>query len=333
MKITLRTIAKDTGLSVSTVSRALSQSGKISPKNVKKVFESAQRLNYPIYQHAAASKFRSNFYIAVITHFHPGEFYASFFDGFARAAAGSDTHFALFNVNKDTECSQRFLDSLKRNHFDAAVLFLPGLSKNDYHAILEQAGDFPVMSTAPLATPVMDTIAFDNYSGGHLVAKHFHERGYQKIGSIQGPKTEIETHLRKNGLTDYCEQHGLDIVWSYQSDYDITSGRQAYEDFKRLRDKPEAVFTGNDALALGFMHSAQQDGLRIPGDVALAGYDDIPSCKYQNPGLTSVHTPYVDLGKNVLELLTAQLHNPDPHRQHSGSTKLVPVTLVERGST
>lgn len=333
MKITLKNIAEDTGLSISTVSRALSQNGKISPKNVKKVFESAQRLNYPIYQHAAASKFRSNFYIALVTHFYPGEFYASFFDGFSQAAAGSNIHFGMFNVCDKNDSSLRFLDSIKRNHFDAAVIFLPGLSKNDYWEIINRVGDFPIVTTAPLATPVMDTIVFDNYSGGHLVAKHFHERGYRKIGSIQGPSSEVETHLRKNGLSDYCEQNGLDIIWNFKSDYDITSGKAAYEEFKLLKHKPDAIFAGNDALALGFMHSALRDGVSIPGDVAIAGYDDIPSCQYQNPTLTSVQTPYKALGQNVLDLLTEQLHKPDSVARHSGSSKLVPVKLIERESS
>ena len=333
MKITLRTIADDTGLSVSTVSRALSQKGKISPQNVKKVFESAQRLNYPLHQHSAATKFRNNFYIALVTHCHPGEFYASFFDGFSKAAAGSNTYFAMFNVAEKKRTILHFLDSIRRNHFDAAVIFLPGLSKADYLDILASVGDFPIVTAAPLATPVMDTIVFDNYSGGHLVAKHFHERGYSKIGSIQGPSSEVETHLRKNGLTDYCEQNGLDIVWNYKSDYDIASGERSYAEFKHLDNKPDAIFAGNDALALGFMHSALRDGVRIPEDVAIAGYDDIPSCKYQNPTLTSVHTPYTDLGHSVLDLLTTQLRQPDKIARHSGSSKLVPVTLMEREST
>ncbi len=333
MKITLKDIARDTGLSVSTVSRALAKNGKISAANVKKVFESAHRLNYPIHHNSAPVEYRNSIYIAMVTHFHPGEFYASFFNGFAQAAAGTNIHFGLFNVCNKNDCSFTFIDSLKKNHFDAAVIFLPGFTKNDYKELINRVGNFPIVTAAPLATPVMDTIAFDNYSGGHLVAKHFHERGYKKIGVIQGPSSEVETHLRKNGLIDYCDQHELDIVWNYRSDYNISSGRQAYLNYKSQQTKPDAIFAGNDALALGFMHSAQRDGVSIPGDVAIAGYDDTPMCEYQNPTLTSVHTPYTDLGKNILTLLTEQLSDPDKAIRHSGSTKLIPVTLVERDST
>lgn len=333
MKITLKDIALDTGLSVSTVSRALSQNGKISAKNVKKVFESAQRLNYPMYYQEAPAELRNNIHIALITNFHPGEFYASFFNGFAEAVKDSNIHFGLYNVCEEKECCYQFIESIKKKHFDGAVIFLPGLSKTDYHEILNRVGDFPMISAAPLATPVMDTVAFDNYSGGHLVAKHFHERGYKKIGVIQGPTTEVETHLRKNGLTDYCEQHGLEIVWTYKSDYDISSGKEAYFDYKNLKNKPEAIFAGNDALALGFMHSAHREGVRIPTDVAIAGYDDTPLAAYQTPTLTSIRTPYYNLGQNIIDLLITQINQKNVAPKHSGSTKLVPVSLMVREST
>lgn len=333
MKITLKDIAIDTGLSISTVSRALAKSGKISPENVKRVFESAQRLNYPIVNNLAPFELRNSVYIALVTTFHPGEFYASFFNGFVKAAAGSNIHFGLFNVCTNKDCGFRFIESIKKNNFDAAVLFLPGLSKEDYTEILELVGDFPMISAAPIATPVMDSIVFDNYSGGHLIGKHFHERGFKKIGIIQGPSSELETHLRKNGLIDYCEQNGLELVMKYRSDYDISSGKGAYEHFKNLPDKPEAIFACNDALAIGFMHSATRDGVSIPADVAIAGYDDIPMCEYQNPTLTSIHAPYDILGKNILDHLINQLNDREHDVSHSGSTKLIPVSLVEREST
>jgi DNA-binding LacI/PurR family transcriptional regulator len=332
-KVTLKHIAADTGLSISTVSRALSQSGMISLPNVRKVLDSAHKLNYPIRHASSPNELPDILYIAIITNFHPGEFFASFFHGFAKASEKSNIRFGLFHVGTKYEKCLSFIESIKKKRFDGAVLFLPGLSKSNYHDVIRRVQDFPMISAAPLATPVMDTVAFDNYSGGHLVAKHFHQKGYKKIGIIQGPATEVETHLRKNGLVDYCDQHGLQIVWNYKTDYDISSGKLAYKSFSALSNKPDAIFAGNDALALGFMHSAQRDNLRIPEDVAIAGFDDIPLCDYQNPTLTSIHTPYEKLGKNIIDLLVEQLSLGDKNMHHSGSTKLVPVSLIERESS
>lgn len=333
MKITLKDIAEDTGLSISTVSRVLNKSGKISPKNEIRVFESAKRLNYPLNSGSSFNAEKTEIFIAVITHVHPGDFYSSFFNGFTKAALGTNVNFGLYNFSPEKEDGFKFIKSLHKNNFDAAVLFIPRLTKSDYQYLLKHSDNFPMVSAAPLATPIMDTISFDNYSGGHLVAKHFHEKGYKKIGVIQGPSTEIETYLRKNGLVDYCEQAGIEIVWNHKTDYHVSSGSKAFDEFILLENKPDAIFASNDALAMGFMHAAKNVGLNIPEDVAIAGYDDLMMCEYQNPTLTSVHTPYVELGKSILDHITDQINSTSNIIKHSGTTKLIPVKLMERLSS
>ncbi|MGF1669150.1 MAG: LacI family DNA-binding transcriptional regulator, partial [Balneolaceae bacterium] len=242
MKITLKDIAEDTGLSISTVSRALSQKGSTSTENRRKVFKSARRLNYPFNNISTPLSLRDNIYIALITQFHPGEFYASFFNGFDLAAKNTNIHFGLFNVANKKKSDLDIIMSISQGVFDAAVIFLPAFTEDDYIEALRRIGDdFPMISCAPIATPVMDTVAFDNYRGGHLVAKHFHERGYKKIGIIQGPTLKVEAQLRKNGLTDYCENNGLDVVWSFGTNYDLEEGQAAYENYKTLPIKPEAI--------------------------------------------------------------------------------------------
>jgi len=333
MKITLKDIAEDTGLSISTVSRALARKGKISTKNEKKVFESAHRLNYPLNNIATPVDLRDNIFVALVTRFHPGEFFAAFYEGFDLASKGTNFNFALFNVTNKEKSDTDFVASLHQNHFDAAVIFLPTFIEKDYQKLIDNIGnEFPMISAAPLPTPVMDTVAFDNYRGGHLVARHFHEQGYKKIGIIQGPITKIEAQLRKNGLTDYCKTHGLNVVWDYGTIYDLQEGQAAYEHYKKSPEKPEAVFASNDALAVGFMQQAILDGLKIPGDVAIASYDDLPVCKYHNPTITSVHTEYETLAKNILEMLIERLQNENG-TPHTGYTKLVPVSLNVRESS
>lgn len=332
-RVTLKDIADDTGLSISTVSRVLSNKGKISRKSVRKVFESAQRLNYPIFYTQAPTELRSSLSIALVTNFHPGEFHASFYNGFLEAAKGSGTWLALFHVERDRDKTIDLINSIKRKHFDAVVLYLPGFKKADYIELQNLNDAFPVVSAAPIATPAIDTVVFDNYSGGYLVAKYFHEQGFRKLGVIQGPSDELETHLRKNGFNDYCEQHGLEIVWKHKTDYELSSGKHAFKEFLSLSNKPEAIFFGNDALAIGFVNSAARHGLHIPADIAIAGYDNIPACEYVIPSITSVNTPHNQLGESIINLLKAKLKDPNSAKKTPISTTLVPVNLIERESS
>ncbi|MFW6348406.1 MAG: LacI family DNA-binding transcriptional regulator [Cyclonatronaceae bacterium] len=333
-KVTLKDIAKDSGLSVSTVSRALARSGKISSDNEKKVFESAQRLNYPLTVTDTPWELRKSINIALVTFLYTGEFFSSLFHGFDIATRGTNAQIRLLSVSNAGENAVEIIASLEQSNFDAAVVFLPDFKENDYRKLLDAVpASFPLFSAAPIVNPVIDTVTFDHYRGGFIVANHFRERGFRKVGIIQGPASKSEAMLRKNGFIDFInESEELSLVWEYKADYSLESGIQAYRAYRGADEKPEAVFCSNDDVAIGFMHSAVRDGVRIPEDVAIAGFDDLPKCQYYTPTITSVNTPYDLLGKKVIDLIQERIKGENAAR-HSGYTSLVPVSLSVREST
>lgn len=333
-KVTLKDIADDTGLSISTVSRALSQTGKISKDNEKRVFESAHKLNYPIRNIQTPVSFRSSINIALVTRHYTGEFYASLFEGFDQSTANTKVLMSLFSVSHSKTTLSQITSNLKRNNFDAAVIFLPNYNTSDYiEFINSMPGDFPIVSIAPIANPVMDTVTFDNYRGGYLVADHFRDRGYKNLGIIQGPIQQSEAMLRKNGFNDFINASDtMNLTWQFNGDYSFKKGKKAYLDFKKLDKKPDAIFCSNDSMTLGFIHSAIRDGVHIPNDVAIAGFDDLPTCELYTPTITSVHTPYELLGKKTLELILNRIEESN-ETKHAGYTSLIPVSLSIRESS
>lgn len=333
-KVTLKDIARDTGLSISTVSRALSQTGKISRENATKVFESANRLNYPLAAIHTPLEHRDKINIALVTRHFTGEFYSSLYAGFDLATKEKTASISLMSVTHSSVPVLKVLTDLKKNRYDAAILFLPELKSADYYELLERLpSDFPVVSIAPLANPVLDTVTFDHYRGGYLVARHFEERGFRKVGMILGPVHQSEAMLRKNGFLDYVQSsEQMTLEWQCHGDFSFQSGRSAYDEYKSQSDRPEAIFCSNDSMALGFMHGALRDSVHVPGEVALAGFDDLPVTTLYTPTITSVHTPYELLGKKTLELIFNRLEKrTDEH--HIGYTNLVPVSLNVREST
>ncbi len=333
-KVTLKDIAEDSGLSVSTVSRALARSGKISSENEKKVFESAQRLNYPLSVIDTPWELRNSVNIALVTFLYTGEFFSSLFHGFDVATRETNANIRLLSVGNTELSPVEVIAGLKKSNFDAAVIFLPDFTEKDYHELLKAVPDsFPLVSAAPIVSPVLDTVTFDHYRGGFIVASHLKEQGYKKVGVIQGPFSKSEAMLRKNGFVDFiAESDTLSLVWEFKGDYSLDAGIQAYENFKHAGNKPEAIFCSNDDVAIGFMHSAVRDGLVIPDDVAVAGFDDLPKCEYYTPTITSVHTPYDLLGEKVIQLIRDRLKEENRNR-HTGYTSLVPVSLNVREST
>lgn len=333
-KATLYDIAEKTGLSISTVSRILRGESKTSSQNVELTIRTAQEINYPVNSRVLNGKYgyKKKIQVALITSFFPDEFYSTFFHGFITASEGLNMNLSLHNFNPDKDNLTDFITELSYNSIEAAILFLPAFNENDYQNLLmDIPTDFNIVSVAPLFNPILDTVTFDSYRGGYIIAKHFFERKFKKVGLITGPIYKNESLLRKNGFIDFINQKpSMDLIWQFEGDYSLESGKQAFEAFNKLDQKPEAIFSSNDYMWLGFLEQANSAGIKIPNDVAIAGFDDLPICKYVHPGITSVHTDYKVLAKKAFSLLSEKMHTSI---QHSGILSIIPVTLSIRNST
>lgn len=303
IKATLHDIAEKTGLSVSTVSRILRGESKTSPENVELTIKVAQEINYPINTRLLNGKYnyRKRIQVALITNFYPDEFYSTFFCGFNEASLDFNVTISLYSFDPQKNNLSDFITQLSYNSIDAAILFLPLFQDKDYEELLRSAPkDFTILSVAPLFNPILDTVTFDSYRGGYIVAKHFYDRTYRDVGIITGPMNKNEALLRKNGFLDFINQKDdMNQIWKFVGDYSFESGKKAFESYNSLRKKPRAIFSSNDYMALGFLEQAAMNGLKVPDDVAVAGYDDLPICNYLHPAITSVHTDYEVLAKNA----------------------------------
>jgi DNA-binding LacI/PurR family transcriptional regulator len=333
-KVTLEDVAKESGLSISTVSRVLSGNGNTLSARARRVFEAAQKLNYPVSSQITPLSMRTSINVALVVKHYEGEFFASLFEGFDKAMVDNKIKVNLISVSHTFSSPEVLALYLANSQFDAAIIFLPDYTPKDYEdiiALLPQ--NFPMVSIAPIANPVLDTITFDNYRGGHLVARHFEDRGYKNVGIVLGPANKSEAMLRKNGFLDFIHQsQNMRLVWEYTGDYSVEHGKAAYTHFKNSGTKPEAIFFSNDTMCIGFAQSAIRDGIKLPEQLALAGYDDLPICTLYTPTISSVHTPYDLLGKKTLELILDRLKDKKGIH-HTGYTSLVPVSLSIRESS
>ncbi len=334
IKATLHDIAEKTGLSVSTVSRILRGESKTSAENVKLTIKVAQEINYPINTRVLNGKYsyKKKTQIALITSFYPDEFYSNFYHGFNEAGIEFNTNLSLHSINPEEFDLAEFITELSYNSIDAAILFLPTFQEIDYESLLEKIPqDFAIISAAPLFNPVLDTITFDSYRGGYIVAKHFYDRKYFDVGIITGPNNKNEALLRKNGFLDFINQKkDLNLVWQFEGDYSLDSGKMAFEAYSKLKDKPRAIFTSNDYMCLGFLEQASKHGVKVPDEIAVVGYDDLPICNYIYPAVTSVHTNYKMLAQKTFSVLIEKMESSD---SHSGILSVIPVSLSVRNSS
>lgn len=334
MKVTLKDVASASGYSISTVSRVLSGSDTISLEVREHVIRCAEKLNYPFRKAKIPLYTNGVRNITLLTDFHQGEFYSSLFAGYVKAADELDVQISLVSVSgKENRLDDVILnDQMHRS--EGFILFLPTLEHGAYHDLLSKLKAarrrLPLLSNALIQTPVLPTITFDGYSGGHLAGNHFAERGYKTVGLLKGPAGKAESSFRTNGFKDACESHGLALTWEASGNFEFDSGYTAFDSFQSAKQRPRAVFASNDLMAIGFYEAARGRGLRVPEDVAILGYDDLPMCRQVKPEISSIHTDFLELGRLSLQtLLDVILRKKDPIQALS----FVPVTLVKREST
>ncbi len=324
-KVKLQEIADKVGVSVATVSRVLSKKILRNTKTEIAVISTAKKLGYPYLPTKFKDVKLKN--IVFITQLEEGEFYMSLFKGFHEASIGTNYRFTLISIKDKKQLVSEVINTIKL--YDAGCIFLPSLNEEEYLQIKEGCYNIPIVSLAPIPTPVIDTITFDSYSGGNIMAKHFYESGFNNVGIIYGKLNLSEANNRKNGFIDFINAHkSMRLLWEYDGDYGTKSGMKSFHDFKENGfNNNIAIFSCNDTMALGFLREATACRMNIPKDLKLSGYDDIPMCKNTIPSLTSITTNYGDIARQVI------LYFEQNTNDLKGHLYLVPVSLAKRNST
>jgi LacI family transcriptional regulator len=259
-----------------------------------------------------------------------GEFYSSLINGFYEASGNTDSEIVFSYVEKQNDNPVDDIISLSKK-YSGICLFLPSMTDNHYLKIKEKVGRYPIISLLPSKNPKIDTVCFDSYRGGYMMAKHFEERGYKKFGYISGPIRRADALFRKNGFLNHVhESNGLELVWSYEGDFSTNAGISAFAEFKKTGLKDIAVFGGNDYSCFGFMKAAIESGYKIPDDFIIGGYDNLSFCENFTPELTSVVTDFHELGKKAIRTIENLVTD---NIDTVGQISMIPVRIKIRNSS
>ena len=327
MRVTLKHISDDTGFSIATVSRTLNRKRRRYSANEEKIYASARKLGYPFFTNAGET---GKISIALVMKLFEGEFYSSLINGFYEASGNTDSEIVFSYVQKQNDNPVDDIISLSKK-YSGICLFLPSMTDNHYLKIKEKVGRYPIISLLPSKNPKIDTVCFDSYRGGYMMAKHFEERGYKKFGYISGPIRRADALFRKNGFLNHVhESNGLELVWSYEGDFSTNAGISAFAEFKKTGLKDIAVFGGNDYSCFGFMKAAIESGYKIPDDFIIGGYDNLSFCENFTPELTSVVTDFHELGKKAIRTIENLVTD---NMDTVGQISMIPVGIKIRNSS
>ena len=326
MKIKLEEIAIKSGYSIATVSRVLSGKAKGRSQSVYDIVHTARDLGYK----TSLNQYKDigiPIDIAILTQHDAEEFYSCLYESFDRTASQMNIQISIHSAKHSSNLPEK-IHRMSKFH-DGIILMAPTLESKDYEMILKKISPYPIISIAPVNGNVLPTITFDSYEGGRLAGEALIDAGFKRFGVITGPMVKWEANLRKNGFSDALRKRGYDIDWEFQGDYSFASGQSAFSNIKKDNSDGMGIFSSNDQMALGFLHTALENGMRIPGDFGMIGYDNMPYSKVFYPKLSTIDTDLDLLTKASLNTLNTNIRS-EKDEKISSTTTLLPVEIVKR---
>lgn len=312
--VTLKEVADAAGVSIATVSRALTVPDRVAPATRKKIIALAEDLGYRPSRVAQRLRSRggATHILGVLIPDIQNPFFADIVRGVEDVAQREGYSVLFHNVDESVERQRACLDALRTERVDGVIL--PPVRENDRDVddLLEDG--IPIVCVdRRMARNAVDTVVANSEQGARDAVALLIEQGHRRIGMIGGAPTLSTSRERRAGYERAHEEVGfeLDPALIVEADGRIAGGRTAAQRLLALEDPPTALFTANNLMTLGALETIHARGLRIPTDLAIVGYDDMAWALAFNPPLTAVRQPGEEMGRRAAELLLARIADPD----------------------
>jgi LacI family transcriptional regulator/LacI family repressor for deo operon, udp, cdd, tsx, nupC, and nupG len=328
---TLKDVAREADVSVSTVSRVFNNPEKVRPDTRRDVREAADALGYQpsrVARRLRLEQGEANLIGLVIPDIQ-NPFFADVTRGVEDVARDNDYALIISNSDEDPDKQKLAVDTLKTEDVDGVIV--PPVSATDPEVRrLLDSGIAVVCVDRRIESERVDVIVSDNRQGAYEAVSHLIDLGHERIAFIGGiPRISTSTE-RREGYERALREHGLRVDPDLIKEGDSRRERGTYltNDLLDLDDPPTAIFTGNNLTTLGALSAIVVRGLSVPEDVALVGYDDIPWAMALNPPPTVVDQPGYEMGRRAARTLLDRLANPN----RSPTTVTLQPKLIVRQS-
>lgn len=332
MSITIKQVAREAGVSAATVSRVINGSGPVALETREVVERTVERLRY-VPNVAAQNLVRSRTgTIGAVLPFFAGEFYPEVVPGLDLAVQESGKSLLLSSSHNAPADTERALRAM-HGRVDGLVVMTPAVPPARIDAALNR--DLPVvLLNAPFEGHSFDVLSTDGYGGARVAVSHLISLGHERIAILAGESGNHDAEVRLEGWRDelrarsYLAPEAFVLRGDFSRESGVVAGRRLAE-LASHPDGPTAVFASSDYMAMGAIWALGESGFAVPGDIAVASFDDIPSAAYFTPPLTTVHTHAAELGTRAAALLLSRIST-----QAAGAPRrdLLPVRLEVRAS-
>ncbi len=330
MTVTIYDVAREANVSMATVSRVVNNNPNVKPQTRKKVFEAIDRLGYRPNAVARGLASKKTTTVGVVIPDISNSIFAEVARGIEDIANMYHYNIILCNADKRKEKEIRVINTLLEKQVDG-LLFMGGAVTED-HILAFNTSSVPVVLCATSEdNESYPSVDIDHETAAYDAVQHLLTEGHRSIAMISGPLEDpMNGFARYRGYKKALEEAGLQVEESMVriGNYRYESGIDVTKYFLQLKDRPTAIFSANDEMAIGAIHCAQDSGIQVPEELSVISVDNARMASMVRPQLTTVAQPMYDIGAVSMRLLTKLMNKENVQNQRV----ILPHEIIHRQS-
>lgn len=311
INITIKDVAKELGVSYSSISRALNGKEGVSKATRDKILEAAERMGYQPNDLARGLVNKISKTVGVIIPDINNPFFGEIVAGITDASNENEYNIFLCISGWNAKNEKEYFNTLRKKRVDGIILKSAGKNE-DYDDIKS-----PLMIIERYSKyHEFDSVEVDNELGGYLAVKHLLDCGYRNLAFILGKEDYFASQRRLKGAKKALEENGMSVndELVIEGRFSIEGGRMAAEKLFEKGQPIDAIFGMNDLIALGALQYCNENDINVPDEVGVIGYDNISYAGLPQIQLTTIHQPKYELGKMLFETLLEKIQQQDTAR-------------------
>lgn len=307
MKFNIKDVAKKANVSISTVSRVINQSKPVRPKTKERVLKAIEELGYRPNAIARSLKVKHTQSIGIMVPDIANQFYPEVVRGIEDVANMYEYTIFLCNTDLDDDKELKYFTEMEEKQVDG-LIFMGNILTDSLASEMKNT-DMPVVLIGS-DHPDLPSVTIDNTLAARSAVEYLLEKGHQRVAVITGKmKDPMMGRARLRGYREALENAGIPwrSEWVVEGGYRFRSGYEGAKQLLLLEERPTAIFVASDEMAIGAMRAILEQGLEIPKDVAVVGFDNVDMSGKVYPSLTTLGQPMYEMGAIGMRLLTKYL--------------------------